>query len=107
MIQSLQSLQSSFSSPKFHYLKQFPQIEGHKKKDPSYKCRHCSEGSQTTNRLESRFFCDACPKNSALCIQLCFTLHHEAIKNLVRNTDLCITYMIMIHVSSDLTVTKH
>ena len=76
-----QSLQSSLSSPNFHYLKQFPQKEGHKKKYPSYKCRHCSMVSQTTNRRESRVFCDACPENSALCIEPCFKLYYEAIKN--------------------------
>ena len=76
-----QSLQSSLSSHNFHYLKQFPQKEGHKKKYPSYKCRHCSVGSQTTNRLESRSFCDACPENPALCTESCFKLYHEAIKN--------------------------
>ena len=111
-----QRLQSSLSSPNLHYLKQFPQKEGHKKKYPSYKCRHCSMGSQTTNSRESSFFCDACPENPALCIEPCFKLYKEAIKNLVtkywfmynvydndpyekwfdwlQNIDLCITYII-------------
>ena len=75
-----QSLQNSLGSPNFHYLKQFPQKEGYNKKYPSCKCRYCSMVSQTTN-CESRFFCDACPENSALCIEPCFKLYHEAIKN--------------------------
>ena len=31
-------------------------------------------GSQTTNRRESRLFCDAFPENPALRIELCFKL---------------------------------
>ena len=79
------------SSPNFHYLKQFPQKEGHKKKYPSYKCRHCSMGSQTTNRRESRLFCDTFPENPALGIELCFKLKLSKIE--------CMR--------SDLTVTKY
>ena len=37
-------------------------------------------GSQTTNRRESTFFCDACPENSALCVEPCLKLYHEAIE---------------------------
>ena len=92
-----QSSQSSLGSPNFHYLKQFPQKKGHKKKYPSYKCRHCSMGSQTTNCRESRFFCDACLENPALCIEPCFKLYHGAIKNRVHEEWLdC--YKILIYV---------
>ena len=42
---------------------------------------HCSCGSKATSRRESRFFCDACPQKPALCIEPCFQLYHEAIKN--------------------------
>ena len=62
-----QSLQSSLSFPNFHYRKQFPQKEGHKKQYPSYKCRHCSMDSQTSNRREKFFFviffCEVVPSS--------------------------------------------
>ena len=38
-------------------------------------------GSQTTNHRKSRFFCDPLPENPVLCIEPCFKLYHEAIKN--------------------------
>ena len=77
-----QSLQSSLSSPNFPYLKQFPQKEGRKKKYPSYK----NAGIVTwvvkqQIVVNQSFFCDACPENPALCIEPCFKLHHEPIKN--------------------------
>ena len=56
----------SLSTSNFHYLKQFPQKEVHKKKYPSYICRYCSCGSKATSRRESRFFCDACPQTSIM-----------------------------------------
>ena len=40
-------------------------------------------GSQKTNCCESRFFCDGCPENPALCIESRFKWYHEAIKNLI------------------------
>ena len=39
--------------------------------------------SQTSNRRESRFFCDAYLENPTLCIEPCFKLYHLVIKNLV------------------------
>ena len=68
-----QSLQSSLSSPNFHYPK------------------------QTSNHCESRFFCDTFPENPALCIEPCFKLYHEAIKNQIYEEGLdC--YKILIYV---------
>ena len=92
-----QRLQSSLSFSNFHYLKQFPQKASHKKKYSSYKCRHCSIGCQTTNRRESRFFCNACPGNPALCIERCFKLYHEALKYTIYEQRLE-SYKILIYV---------
>ena len=38
-------------------------------------------GNHTTNHCESRLFYDACPEYPALCIEPCFKLYHEALKN--------------------------
>ena len=108
-----QSLQSSLSSPNF--LKQFTQKEGHKKKYSSYKCRHCSMISQTTNHRESRGFfvmlvlrIQHCALNHvSSCTVTLSKIEFMRVTWLLQNNDLCIMYMIMIHVRSDLTVTKH
>ena len=67
---------------KFHCLKQFKAKPDLKKKYPSYKCKFCSSGNSSV-RHESRFYCEACPEKPALCIDPCFKLFHEKMRNKV------------------------
>ena len=88
-----QRLQSSLSFSNFHYLKQFPQKASHKKKYSSYKCRHCSMISQTTNHRESRGFF----------VMLVLRIQHCALNHVSSCT---VTLSKIEFMRSDLTVTK-
>ena len=52
------------------------------KKYARYKCRFCSSGKSSI-RHELLFFCETCSENRVICIDLCFKLFHEKLRNKV------------------------
>lgn len=62
-------------SANFHYLVPIP--EGEKKKNPTRRCKQCWKNK---TRKESRYICEYCEDNPALCIHPCFRLYHQDLR---------------------------